>query len=41
LQIAVAMLLRQTTSGSGTSPAIATALVAMICLYVAAFAWSW
>lgn len=40
LQIVIAMLLKQSAEGVSSSP-VAMALVSMICLYVAAFAWSW
>lgn len=39
-QVAVGVLLKTLTETGGTH-AMAVALVALVCLYVAGFAWSW
>lgn len=39
-QVAVGVMLKSLTEGAG-SHAMAIALVALVCIYVAGFAWSW
>jgi hypothetical protein len=39
-QVAVGVMLKSLTEGAG-SHAMAVALVALVCIYVAGFAWSW